>query len=185
MQLPHNWGPLPPPGWGGLHANGSVNYTWTPSADGGGLFWDGKGNAKPSNVNPAQAIASAKDDVSDAVAVRHCAGAHMCTHLCNVQCFTCGAYIVSLLEIAIAVEATFHRNMYSLHCCCTSIFKICPDEEHRAGRATRTGASVLSMRLVTPAVRSAMHGAVRAAQACRHLRGMRCSRLAPLAAGLL
>ncbi len=104
MQLPHNWGPLPPPGWGGLPANGSVNYTWTPSADGGGLFWDGKsGNAaKASNVNPAQAIASAKDDVSDAVAVRHCAGVPMCTHLCNVQC-SCARSTKSLYEARVSL----------------------------------------------------------------------------------
>ena len=180
MQLPHNWGPLPPPGWGGLPANGSVNYTWTPSADGGGHFWDGKsGNAKASNINPAQAIASAKDDVSDAVAVRHCAGAPMCTHLCTMQCVTSELIYRQLLELVFAVEGT------RTTACTLSVVARPSSRDALSEVATCTGALWLSTRLVTPAVRLAMRGAVRAAQACRHLHGTRRSWWAPLAAGFL
>lgn len=71
--------PQPPPGWGGMPTqssnwNGSVgNMTWTPSTDGGGLYWDGKSwnNGAAKTVDPVQMITSAKADVADAVAVRH------------------------------------------------------------------------------------------------------------------
>ena len=80
-QQPQGWGPSlgaqqpqPPPGFGGMSAQdvSPSGMTWTPSADGGGLLWDGKSwnDAAASSYNPAQLIESTKADVADAVAVR-------------------------------------------------------------------------------------------------------------------
>ena len=80
-QQPQGWGPSlgaqqpqPPPGFGGMPGAdvSATGMTWTPSADGGGLLWDGKSwnHAAASSTNPAQLIASTKADVADAVAVR-------------------------------------------------------------------------------------------------------------------
>ena len=80
-QQPQGWGPSlgaqqsqPPPGFGGMPGAdvSATGMTWTPSADGGGLLWDGKSwnHAAASSTNPAQLIESTKADVADAVAVR-------------------------------------------------------------------------------------------------------------------
>lgn len=80
-QQPEGWGPSlgtqqpqPPPGFGGMPGAdvSATGMTWTPSADGGGLLWDGKSwnHAAASGTNPAQLIESTKADVADAVAVR-------------------------------------------------------------------------------------------------------------------
>lgn len=93
-QQPQGWGPSlgaqqpqPPPGFGGMPAAdvSATGMTWTPSADGGGLLWDGKSwnHAAASSTNPAQLIESTKADVADAVAVRS-ASLLQCT--CYFEC---------------------------------------------------------------------------------------------------